>query len=311
MTADLSAPPARQHLRASGRAPRAARKGTGWAIPFLIPAAAFIAFVVLVPASQASIYAFTNWDGFSSDWSFTGLTNVERLFQDQLALSALVQTSILTVVTAAGINIFGLTLALILNSQIKLKGLMRLVFFAPVIITPVVVANLWKFIYLPDGPLNTVLRGVGLGGVTKAWLGNTDTALWAIIVTIIWQFTGVAMVIYLAGLQNVPDEIVEAAHLDGAGAVRRFFSVVLPQLGPSATIALMLTLLAGLKTFDQVWIMTQGGPGVSTQTLSTAQYQTTFIFGDFAYGATFAVAISVIAIVLAVVQQWFVRKRGT
>lgn len=280
-----------------------------WAIPFLLPAAAFICFMVLVPSVQASAYAFTDWDGLTNNWQFTGVANFERMFADPLALSAVSHTLALTVVTAAGINIFGLLLALVLNSKIRTKGLMRVVFFAPVIVTPVVVATLWKFIYQPDGPLNILLRAVGLENLTRAWLGDDAVALGAIAITVMWQFTGVAMVIYLAGLQNVPDELIEAAHLDGAGPIRRFFSIILPELRPAATIAVMLTLLAGVKTFDQVWIMTAGGPGDSTHTLSTAQYQATFVFGEFSYGAAFAVVISAIAIALALVQQGFVRNK--
>lgn len=280
-----------------------------WAVPFLLPAAAFICFMVLVPSIQASAYAFTDWDGLTNNWQFTGVANFERMLGDPLALSAVSHTLALTVVTAAGINIFGLLLALILNSKIRTKGLMRVVFFAPVIVTPVVVATLWKFIYQPDGPLNILLSAVGLENLTRAWLGDDAVALSAIAITVMWQFTGVAMVIYLAGLQNVPDELIEAAHLDGAGPIRRFFSVILPELRPAATIAVMLTLLAGVKTFDQVWIMTAGGPGDSTHTLSTAQYQATFVFGEFSYGAAFAVVISAIAIALALVQQGFVRNK--
>lgn len=286
------------------------RRSTVWALPFLIPASAFVLFAILVPAVQGTVYAFTNWDGISSTWSFTGLANFNRLFSDPLAAGALSNTVILTLATALGINLFGLILALALNSKIKSKSFLRLIFFAPVIVTPVVVASVWKFIFLPDGPLNQLLSTVGLEMLTRAWLGEEATALGAVIATVIWQFTGIAMVIYLAGLQNVPEDIIEAAQLDGAGAIRRFFSVVLPQLAPAATICTLLTIVAGLKTFDQVWIMTAGGPGDSSQVLSTVQYQATFQFGDFAYGSTLAVALSVLAIAAAVVQQIIVRKAG-
>ena len=308
MTAGIASRPAMRNAP-SRTAPRGRSRGILWAIPFLVPAAAFICFVVLVPAGQASAYAFTNWDGLSPKWHFTGLTNFQRMFTDPLASSAIAHTIVLTVATTVGTNFFGILLALVLNSKIKIKGFMRVVFFAPVIVTPVVVASLWKFIYQPDGPLNLLLNSLGMHDLTRAWLGDNTAALGAIAVTIIWQFTGVTMVIYLAGLQNVPDELIEAAHLDGSGPARRFFSIILPELRPAATISIMLTLLAGVKTFDQVWIMTAGGPGDSTHTLSTAQYQATFVFGDFSYGAAFAVVISVIAIVLALVQQWFARNR--
>lgn len=299
----------RKASQSSNTRKRNGRLSSWWGLPFLVPAAAFVLFVILVPSVQGVVYAFTNWDGLTPVWKFVGFANFERMFRDPIAASSLAHTAILTIATAAGINLFGLMLALALNSRVKSKSLLRLVFFTPVIITPVVVANVWKFIFLPDGPLNQLLTAVGLENLTHAWLGEEATALGAVIATVIWQYTGIAMVIYLAGLQNVPTEIVEAAQIDGAGPVRAFFDVVLPQLAPAATICSLLTITAGLKTFDQVWIMTQGGPGDSSHTLSTIQYQTTFQFGDFSYGTTFAVALSVLAIAAAAAQQAIVRRK--
>ncbi|WP_442575360.1 carbohydrate ABC transporter permease [Microbacterium sp. F51-2R] len=287
---------------------RRRRSGNLWTLPFLLPAGIFVAAIVLIPSAMGVVYAFTDWTG-GPGWSWVGLANFERMLNDQLARDALWHTLALTAMTTIAMNVLGILFALGLNSRIRAKTLLRVIFFAPVVVTPVIVANLWKYIYLPDGPLNELLRALGLDELATSWLGNSDTALGAIAVIVIWQFTGIAMVIYLAGLQNVPTELLEAAQLDGAGAFKRFWYIVLPQLRPALVIVSMLTIIAGLKIFDQVWVTTQGGPGSATATLSTAQYQVTFLIGNFAYGAAFAVALSVLAVVAALLQQ-VVARRG-
>lgn len=281
-----------------------------WGIPFLIPAVALLTFVILVPAVRGVGYAFTDWNGLSADFNWIGFDNFVKMANDPLARDAIWHTLAFTGVITVLQNVLGLALALAVNSSIKSKGLLRVIFFAPVIVTPVIVASLWRFIYLPNGPLDGVLDMLGLGFLKQTWIGNPDIALWSILGTTLWYTTGILMVIYLAGLQNVPDEIVEAAHLDGAGMFRRFFSIVLPQLKPALTIGSMLVLIGGLKTFDQVWIMTQGGPGTSTHTLSTAQYQVAFIFGQYGYASAFAVVLGVLAILVALAQQYVVRRKG-
>ena len=299
---------ARQGSAAVHRRPRRSR-GL-WAIPFMIPAAGFVIAIIIVPSVRGTVYSFSDWDGLSAGWNFVGLDNFARLIGDQLAIDSFRQTLLLTVVTTVAMNVLGLALALALNTRIRTKGILRVVFFAPVIITPVIIANLWRYLLLPEGPVNGLLRAIGLEALTQPWLGNSDTAIWAVMGTIVWQFTGIAMVIYLAGLQNVPAEVVEAARMDGAGSWRVFLHITLPELRPAAVITSLLLLIGGLKSFDQVWVLTQGGPGTSTHTLSTAQYQVTFLFGDYAYGATFAVAIAVLAIAIAVIQQIVAGRRG-
>jgi raffinose/stachyose/melibiose transport system permease protein len=289
---------------------RRRRKRHGlWAIPFLLPAVAALLFVVIVPSVQGTVFSFTDWDGLSSSYDFIGIQNFLDLAKDQLGIGALGHTLLLTLIVTVAQNVLGLLLALGLNSRIKSKGVLRLIIFAPVIVTPVIVSKLWTFLYLPDGPINEILRSIGLGGLAQLWLGNGDVALYAIMVVIVWQLVGIAMVIYLAALQGVPTEIIEAAAMDGAGRVRTFFSIVLPHLRPAVITASILTMIGGLKTFDQVWVMTQGGPGTSTHTLSTAIYQQAFVFGKYGYGTALAVVLAVITMIFAVVQQRALRER--
>jgi raffinose/stachyose/melibiose transport system permease protein len=172
----------------------------------------------------------------------------------------------------------------------------------------VIVAELWTYVYQPGGPLDDLLRAVGLSGEEKIWLGNENVALWAVIMVILWQYAGFSMIVFMAGLQNVPTEILEAARVDGAGPYRTFFRVTLPQLRPSIVIGVALALLGGLKTFDQVWVMTQGGPGTSTQTLSTAIYQSAFVFGRYGYATALALILTAVAVIFVSAQRFILSR---
>jgi raffinose/stachyose/melibiose transport system permease protein len=284
-------------------------RNNGWAVWFLLPAGFFLVFSVIVPSVQGAVYAFTDWNGLTADWDFIGFGNFAKMLTDPFASTAVVNTLLLTAITLVGQNVIGILLALALSSKIKARGLFRVIVFAPAVITPLVIANLWKFILLPDGPFNSILDALGLGFLKQIWLGDPNLAIWSISFVILWQMSGVVMVIYIAGLQNVPDELLEAAALDGAGAVRRFFSVTLPALRPAIVVATLLCVIGGLKTFDQVWVMTRGGPGVSSQVLSTAIYQAAFLRGDFAYSSAIALVLAVITVIAAVIQQRVTRTR--
>jgi raffinose/stachyose/melibiose transport system permease protein len=176
-------------------------------------------------------------------------------------------------------------------------------------LTPVVVAYLWQYMYSPTGAINRTLDTVGLPGLRHDWLGDPSLALWAIVAVIVWQFAGYSMVIFLAGLESIPHEIVEAAAVDGAGAVRRFWYVTRPLLAPALTVNLMLSIIGGLKIFDQVWVLTNGGPGTSTETLSTLIYKDAFQFGEFAYSAALALVLAVFVGVVSGAQYKLLRRQ--
>jgi raffinose/stachyose/melibiose transport system permease protein len=300
---------ARAELPPRTRSLRQRFRENAWAIWFLLPAGVFLVFSVLVPTVQGAVYAFTDWNGLTADWDFIGFDNFTRMLNDPFASTAVANTLLLTAITFVGQNVIGLGLALALSSQIKGRRFMRVVVFAPAVITPVVIANLWRFILQPEGPFNAGLEAVGLGWARQIWLGDPNLVVWSISFVILWQMSGVIMVIYIAGLQNVPDDLLEAAALDGAGAVRRFFAVTLPALKPAFVVSTLLCVIGGLKTFDQVWVLTRGGPGVSSQVLSTAVYQAAFLRGEFAYSTAIALVLAVITIIAAVIQQRVSRPR--
>lgn len=294
----LEVPPVRRRRR---------RGGLWW---FVVPALVPYVFVVLVPSLQGAGYAFTNWNGLNPEWAFVGLANFARMFGDTQALTAIRNTVEFSLVTTVSENVIGLSLALALNSRVKSRHVLRLVFFLPVVVISVVVAFVWQFIYTPNGPMNEVLHSVGLAGWAQNWLGDPNIALWAIAVMVIWQFSGYAMIIYLAGLQGVPEEQLEAAALDGASAVQRFWYVVRPLLGPAITVNLMLSLIRGLMIFDQIWVTTQGGPASSTNSLSTLVYRNAFQYGDFGYSAAMALILAFLVAVIGVLQYRFLLRGG-
>lgn len=288
------------------RSPTAPR---GAVLFFAAPALLLYAFIVLIPGIQGISYAFTNWDGLSTDITFVGFENIVAILEDSAAQNALVNTVVIAIAFTVIQNILGLALAIGLSARIKSAGLLKIVFFAPVVMTPVVVAYLWQFILAEQGPLNSVLRAVGLGGLAQPWLGQTGTALASIVLILVWQFAGYSMVIYLAGLEGVPEELYEAARLDGAGRLRIFWSITLPLLAPAVTVSVMLSLIMSLKMFDQIFVLTGGGPGGSTHTLSTLMYRDAFTYGNLSQGIALGMLLFVLVTFISIIQYRSLRRR--
>lgn len=277
---------------------------------FAIPAMLLYGFVLLVPTLRGSVYAFTDWDGLSQVFEFVGIGNFETVVGNADAVKAVANTVIIAFATTILSNVIGLALALALNSRIKSRFVLRVFFFAPAVLTPVVTAFLFKYIFAPIGPLNGLLDAGGLSGLKQDWLGAADWALFAIIVVMVWQQSGYAMVIYLAGLQGVPAELLEASAMDGAGATRRFWSITRPFLAPAITISTMLILIHGLKVFAEVWIMTGGGPGNATHSLSTLIYKDAFQFGLFGISIAMSLILLVMVATISAVQYRALLSQG-
>jgi raffinose/stachyose/melibiose transport system permease protein len=240
-----------------------------------------------------------------------GIDNFRKILHDSAARGAIRHTVAIAVAIMVIQNLVGLLLALGVNTLIKSRYILRVMFFAPAVMTPVVVAFLWQYMYSPTGAINRGFDFIGLPGLRQDWLGDPSLALWSIVAVIVWQFAGYSMVIFLAGLQSIPNEIVEAAAVDGAGPFRRFWYVTRPMLAPALTVNLMLSIIGGLKLFDQVWVLTNGGPGTSTETLSTLIYKNAFQFGEFAYSTALALVLTVFVAVVSGGQYWVLRRQET
>ncbi len=175
----------------------------------------------------------------------------------------------------------------------------RAVLFLPQTVATVVVAIAWVWIYAPDGPLNEALRAVGLGGITRGWLGDFDFALPALGLVGTWVTFGLCLVLFLAGMQKIPHSLYEAARVDGAGRVREFFAVTLPGLRGELAVALTLTMITALRTFDLIYVSTAGGPGTSTTVPSVLVYQNAFANGRVGLAAAVAVVLTALIFVVA------------
>jgi raffinose/stachyose/melibiose transport system permease protein len=276
-----------------------------WAIPALALAILVHYIAVLVGAG----WSFTDWNGIGP-WEFVGFDNFVKIFSEGgLGRQALLNTLFLAFGFLIGTNVFGLLLALGLNRGPKLRYVLRVVIFMPTVLSPLAVSYIWRFIYQPRGPLNGFLESIGLGELQKVWLADPSTAIWTILIVMVWQTTGLVMVIYLAGLAGVPQELEEAAAIDGANAWQRFRHIVFPLLRPSFVIASTLMLIQGLRVFDQVMALTGGGPFNATETLATQVYKQTFAYGQFGYGAALSLVLTILIIVTSLIQLALVRGK--
>jgi raffinose/stachyose/melibiose transport system permease protein len=280
------------------------------AIWFAVPAMAIYAFIVLYPSLAGAFYAFTDWTGIGS-FKWVGLENFKSLFSDEQSLGALRNTILLTVFIVIVQNAVGLALAIGVHTRIKSRYVLRTIFFAPAVLSSIVIAFLWKYMFnpQPDAGINALLGFFGLDFLQQNWLGDPSVALWAIGLTVVWQFAGYSMVIFLAALQGIPKELEEAAAIDGAGRYARFRHIVLPLIAPAMTINLTLSTIGGLKLFDQVFAITGGGPGYSTETLSTLIYKQAFVFGQYGYSTAVALVLAILVSALALVQMRYLQSR--
>jgi raffinose/stachyose/melibiose transport system permease protein len=289
---------------------RRARHVGSPALWFAAPALAIYALIVLYPSLAGAYYAFTDWSGIGGA-KWIGLENFKTLFRDDQSFGSLVNTIKLTAFVVIVQNAIGLGLALAVHTRIKSRNVLRVLFFAPAVLSPVVIAFLWKYMLnpAPDAGLNAMLGFLGLGFLQQNWLGDPGVALWAVGLTVVWQFAGFSMVIFLAALQGIPRELEEAAAIDGAGRFQRFHRIVLPLIAPAMTINLTLSTIGGLKLFDQVFAITNGGPGYSTETLSTLIYKQAFVFGQYGYSTAVALVLTLLVAGLALLQVRYLQSR--
>lgn len=275
-----------------------------WALPAVV----FVIAVHYVGPAIGGFFAFTDWTGLG-DWSFIGFDNFSRIFSDPQLLGAVWNTLFLAFGAVILTNVIGLAYAVAINRTIKTRYVLRTLLFMPVVLSPLAVSYVWKFIFQYDGPINGFLGFLGLESWQRIWLADPTWSIWAILITIVWQQTGFVMVIYLAGLASVPVEIEEAAALDGAGIWGRFWHVTLPAIRPSVAIATTLGIIQGLRIFDQILALTGGGPAGATETLATEVYKQAFSLGEFGFGSALALVLTVIILVFALVQQYVTRDR--
>lgn len=281
---------------ASRRPGRSTRPWVPYA--YLAPALLLYGIFLLFPLGRAAQFSLYEWDGLGTS-TFVGFDNYVALVLDEQLREAFLHALVLIFFYAVLPLCVGLVLAALLTrSQVRGIGFFRTVIFLPQVIAMVVVAVTWRQIYAPDGPLNGVLRLIGLDALTRPWLGDYTWTLPAVGLIGSWVSLGLVTVLLMAGMSRVSRELYEAARLDGAGPVREFFAITLPSVRGEITVALTLTIVAALKTFDLVYVTTSGGPGTSTTVPSYEVYRRAFELGE--VGAATAVGIALLIIVFAI-----------
>jgi len=277
--------------------------GGRWA-PYLYvaPIVVLAAGLLYYTVGYAVWASLTDWNGLTR-MDFVGLDNYTRLFDDRTFYIALGNT-LKFMVAAVGLQtVLGLLVAVIAKERLPGSNIFKAIFFLPIAMAPAIIATVFKYMFEANyGSLNETLRAMGLLGQddTILWLG-ADLGVWSIVVINVFAWMGFSMMVYFSGLMSIPDELYEAAELDGAGWWRRLRSITIPSLRGTTSVLITLGIVGSLKTFDTVWLTTQGGPGVSTHFLSTFLYQER-LNRDAGYSSAIGIFILVAAFVLAVVQ---------
>jgi len=275
----------------------------------MAPALALYTLIVLYPLVQGARLSLTDSIA-GGPGAFVGLDNFLALADDSRVMRALGITVAYAVVVVVVQNAIGLALARALYRRIRVQRAISVLVLLPTLMSAVMAAFIWTYLFAPDGGINHILRALGLGTFEQIWLGDPATALWSIALVNVWMFAGYSCAIFLAGYMSLPSELLDAAQVDGARGWRQFASVEWPLLAPALTVNITLALIGSLKVFELPLVMTNGGPAGATTTLSIVIFDKIFGGeGNFAYGVTISILLLAVVVVLASTTQALLRKR--
>ena len=276
---------------------------------FVAPALILFSVFVVAPVLQAARYSMFKWNGLGPMDNFVGLANYTKALQDTIFTGAVVHNLIIIVLSILIQLPVGLGIALLLNRDIWGRAIMRVIIFVPYVLAEVVAGVVWALLLQPNGAVDAMLDGIGLGGATQLWLGDPDIALLTVMVVLTWKYLGLAIILFLAGLQGVPSELSEAAQIDGASWWATQRRITIPLLGPTIRTWGFLSMVGSLQLFDMVWILTKGGPANSTMTMATYLINQGTERSQYGYASAVAVLLFGISFVLAMLYQFFVLRR--
>ena len=279
-------------------------------ILFLLPGFVLYAIFMIYPFFQSIYLSFTDWNGAEPVKNFIGLENYRNLLTDNLLWKSLRNNVIWVVIGTLGPLALGFLLAVLLASRPKGFTLFRTAYFMPQVLSPVVIGIVWGWMYNPlFGIFNVALERVGLESWSRGWLGDPNWALYAVLLAAMWAETGFVFVVFLAGLQNVSRDLIEAATLDGANAWRRFWDVTVPQMANVVNVVTALLLIGGFSVFDIIFVMTGGGPANATEVVATYAYSEAFTQNNVGYASTLTLVITIITLIASVIFMRL-RERG-
>lgn len=276
------------------------------AILFILPALLLVLALVFLPIVLNLYNSFFRWNSFEVGKTFVGFEYYLRLFQDPVFYTALKNNALYAVISLTFQVGGGIILAAILEDKLmrRFQPFFRTVFFIPSVISIAVVGLMWQLIYNPEiGLVNGVLEAVGKSEWAHSWLGDSKTAIYAVVAVSQWQYTGYMTLLFLIAMQKIPTEYYEAAMIDGASKIRSFFHITLPQIKEMVLVGSVITIIGAFKIFDEVYVMTNGGPGRSTEVLGTMLYRAAFRNDEMGYASTIGTVIFVITLTLSLVQM--------
>ena len=273
------------------------------AVPVIILFSTFI----LYPFFGGIFYSFTRWDGINPNYQMVGFQNYVTLFNDFYVTRPMIQTFIYAFLITIFQNILSLAMAVALNRKLHIKGLLRTLWFIPVVIAPLIVGYIWSFLF--SNPIAQLGKFLGIEAMANNLLGSRNTALYSGVFVGMWRNAGYTMVIYIAAFQNIPKEIYEAANVDGTRGWRMFKDITFPLIAPAFTINMVLTMERGFKEFDMMFTLTNGGPGNSSELISLTIYRETFEHFRAGYGSTMGVVLFVIIAILTLFQLYYLRRK--
>ncbi|MDR2378057.1 MAG: sugar ABC transporter permease [Bifidobacteriaceae bacterium] len=306
--------------RAAGsgrRRPRAPRRSglsfrtRGEIALFTGPALIVYIGFVFVPIALAAYYGFFTWNGVGAPTKFVGADNYIRAFTDPNFLKAIQHNAFYVIASLVVQGPLALLVALLINRRIRLRGMFRLLLFAPYVLSEAVAGVAWRLLLPPGGAINAILGGLGLDSWKHDWLGDPSVTNWTVLVLISWKYLGFAVVLFLAGMQSIPDELSEAASIDGAGYWQTQLRITIPLLGPTIRIWAFLSIIGSMQLFDLPYILNGGRPATGNQTMATYM----MLYGQerhmYGFGSAVAVILFVLSLAVALVYQRLVLRRDT
>lgn len=281
------------------------RKRNFSAFLFCVPALVILAVFVYLPLIENIIFSFQSFTLSSKNRTFVGLANYKNLFTDPIIAQSLINNVLYAVISIVMQVGFGLVLAAVLEDVVfrKTESFFRTIFFIPTLLSMTVVCLLFEFVYNPQmGLLNSFLELIGLEEATQIWLGNSDLAMMCVIMVSQWQSYGYITMLFIVAIQKIPSDLYEAAIVDGAGKIRRFFSITCPMVRQMFFVTMVTTVVGAFTVFNEPYILTGGGPGTATMVLSLHMYQTGFVKNQMGYASTIAMLIFIITAALSSIQ---------
>lgn len=273
------------------------KKQTIETVAFTLPAIILVTIMIYIPFVMSGYYSFTEWNGIAKQPTFIGFDNFIALFQGNSSfLSALIFTGKYTILFMILANVFALALAVILVKKLRTANLLRGIFFVPYIMSMTIVGFIWKFIFSQG--FEKLFEMSGIGFLNLSWLGDPNLAFYAVVFVGVWQSVGFYMVLYIAGLQAIPGDVLEAAIVDGANGRAKFFKITLPLLTPSITTCVFMSLTNSLKVFDIILALTKGGPGGATYSVTLDIYREAFQNNNYGVGSAKSLVFFMIILVL-------------